>query len=51
MVYTFSSIYAARRFVDRAIGAWFVFAAPERGFLVADAREARRLIADGIEPI
>lgn len=51
MVYTFTRIHAARAFADRAIGAWFVFAAPERGYLVADARAARRLIADGIEPI
>jgi hypothetical protein len=51
MVYTFSRLPAARAFADRCRGAWFVFAAPERGFLVADAREAGRLIADGIEPI
>ncbi len=51
MVYKFSNLTSARNFADRAIGAWFIFAAPERGFLVADARMAKFFINEGVEPI
>lgn len=51
MTYKFQSLTNARNFVNRTSKNYFIFNAPDSGFLVVDARTANQLWAGGLEDI
>lgn len=49
--YSFMNLEYARKFVNNAVKPMFIFDAPNSGYIVADARAAKKLFDDGHQDI